>query len=195
VFGAGVTASINVLKNVNAMARYQLSDSRLIDGQLTTPINDFDLFEIVLSADFPIGHSVTIGGELRHLDNDETIASFVRDSFFVNASGQINGSLRLFASAGLVQVDQKESIEDVDQVTYRAGITGRMFGRLQLTYEATYLEDTGGSLVRDQLEHRLNLQAMYRRVRFAFRAQYSDVAQGTTERNDLQVGAEVMRFF
>jgi hypothetical protein len=132
---------------------------------------------------------------VRHLDNDETIAPSVRDSFFVNVSRRINGSLRLFASAGLVQVDQKESIEDVDQVTYRAGVTGRAFGRLQLTYEAAYLEDTGGSLIRDQLEHRLNLHARYRKVRFVLRAQYFDVTQGTTERNDMQVTAEVMRVF
>ncbi len=194
-FSTGVTASIDFLEYLNIMARYQLSDSSLVDGQLTTPINDFNLYEISLTADVPIGHRLTIGGEVRHLDNDETIAPFIRDSVMFNMSSRINGSLRLFASAGLVRVDQEASIEDVDQVTYRAGITGRAFGRMQLTYQAAYLEDTGGSLIREQLEHRINLQAVYRQVRFVLRAQYFDVTQGVTERNDMQVTAEVTRVF
>ena len=194
-FGTGVTASIDILRYLNVMARYQLSDSSLVDGQLTTPINDFNLYELALTADIPIGHRLTIGGELRHLDNDETIAPYVRDSVMFNLSSRINGSLRLFASAGLVRVDQEASIEDVDQVTYRAGITGRAFGRIQLTYQAAYLEDTGGSLTREQLEHRINLQAAYRQVRFVLRAQYFDVTQGVTDRNDTQVTAEVTRIF
>ncbi len=192
---AGLTASINLLRYVNATARYQRRESSLIDGQLTTPINDYEFYEIVLSADFPIGHSLAVGGEIRHLDRNETIAPYVQDTMSVRASTRINGSLRLFASASLVQVDQQESIEDVDQVSYRAGITGQAFGRLRLTYEAGYLEDTGGSLFRDQLEHRLSLQAQYRKVRILIRAQYFDVTQGTTERNDMQVTAAVTRDF
>lgn len=193
--GTGVSAAINFLRYANAQVRYQLSDSRLLEGQLTTPVNDFDLFEVSLGADFPIGHSLTIGGELRHLDRNETIAPFVRDSVSINASSRVNGSLRLYGSASLVQVDQKESIEDVDQVNYRLGITGRAFGRLQLTYEAAYLEDTGGSLFREQLQHRLNLQGRYRKLLYVVRAQYSEVTQGVTQRNDTQVTAEVTRVF
>jgi len=136
-----------------------------------------------------------IGGEVRHTDQDEDISPFVRDSFSVNASTRINGSLRLYILASLVQVDQKTSIEDIDQVNYRLGITGRAFGRFQLSYETAYLEDIGGSLPREQLQHRLNLQGGYRQVRFFVRALLSEDTQGTTERHYTQVTFNVTRDF
>lgn len=194
-FSSGLSASINFLKYVNALLRYNLRDSTIISGDLTTPINDQELFELVLGADFPIGLGWTVGGELRHTDQDEDISPFVRDSIAINASTRVNGSLRLYMSAGLVQVDQELSTEDIDQVNYRLGLAGRAFGRIQLSYEAAYLEDTGGSLLREQLQHRLSIQGRYRKVRYALRALYSEDKQGTTERDYTQVTAEVTRVF
>jgi hypothetical protein len=194
-FSPGLNASVDFLKFFHAQVRYNLRDSTIISGELTTPINDQELFEVVLGADFPIGHSMMIGGEYRHLDQDEDISPFVRDSISFNASTRINGSLRFYASADLVQVDQEFSVEDVDQVTYRLGVAGRAFGRLQLSYETWFLEDTGGSLLREQLQHRLNIQGRYRQVRFFLRALFSEDTQGTTERDYTQVTFDVTRDF
>lgn len=194
-FSPGLSASLDFMKFFHAQVRYDLRDSRIISGQLTTPINDHDRFEVVIGADFPIGHSMMIGGEYRHIDQDEDISPFVRDSVAVNASTRINGSLRLYVAADLVQVDQKFSIEDVDQVNYRLGVAGRAFGRLQLSYETAYLEDTGGSLLREQLQHRLNIQGRYRQVHFFLRALFSEDTQGTTRRDYTQVTFDVTRDF
>ena len=101
----------------------------------------------------------------------------------------------MYLSAGLVQVDQKEAIEDVDQVNFRFGITGRAFGRFQLRYETAYLEDTGGSLARELLQHRFNLQGRYRKVRFGLRVVVSEDTLGTTKRDYTQVTADVTRDF
>ena len=190
-----MSTSLSFLKFFHAQARLGLRDSRILSGQLTTPINDQTLFEVVIGADFPIGHSMTIGGEYRHTDQDEDISPFVRDSFDLTASTRLNGSLRLYAAASLIKVDQKFSVEDVDQVNYRLGVTGRAFGRIQLSYETAYLEDTGGSLIREQLQHRLNLQGRYRQVRYFLRALVSEDTQGTTVRRYTQVTFDVTRDF
>ena len=194
-FSSSVSTSLSFLKFFHAQARLGLRDSRILSGQLTTPINDQTLFEVVIGADFPIGHSMTIGGEYRHTDQDEDISPFVRDSFDLTASTRLNGSLRLYAAASLIKVDQKFSVEDVDQVNYRLGVTGRAFGRIQLSYETAYLEDTGGSLIREQLQHRLNLQGRYRQVRYFLRALISEDTQGTTVRSYTQVTFDVTRDF
>ena len=81
------------------------------------------------------------------------------------------------------------------QVNFRFGIGGRLFGRASVTYEATYLEDTGGSLLREQLQHRLTIQGRYRLLRYSLRAVISDETQGTTERKYTQVTANITRDF
>jgi hypothetical protein len=167
----------------------------IISGELTTPINDLKRLEFVLGADVPFGRRFQIGGEFRYTDQDEDIAPFVRESLAVNAATRINGALRVHASATLIQVDREASIEDTDQVIYRAGISGRLFGRLQIGYEASYLEDTGGSLFREQLQHRINIQGGYRRVNFILQALVSEDTQGSIERNYTRVTASVTRYF
>lgn len=194
-FSTNVAATLDFLKFAHAQLRYGFIDSDLISGQLTTPINDVEAFEATLSADFPVGNSWRIGGEVRRLDQDEDIAPYVRDSIALNASTRVYGSLHLYMSASRVEVDQKTSIEDVDQITYRLGIRGVPFGRVQFSYETTYLEDVGGSLPREQLQHRLTLQGRYRMVRYVLRAIVSEESLGVTERNYTQVTAAVTRDF
>ena len=64
-----------------------------------------------------------------------------------------------------------------------------------VTYDVTYLEDDGGSLPRQQTQHRLDIQWNYRAVRFFLRATRSDESLGTTERDFTRVTAEIARFF
>jgi hypothetical protein len=194
-FGANASATLDFLKYGRALLRFTKTDTTLVSGQLTTPINDSETLEFALGADFPIGDRWRVGGEFRHVDRNEDIAPSVRDSVAVNASTRVFGSMNLYASANLIHVDQEESIEDVDQAHYRLGIRGIPFGRAQLVYEASYLEDTGGSLPREQIRHRLTLQGGYRMVRYMFRVIVSDETLGDTERDYTQITATVMRDF
>jgi hypothetical protein len=192
---ANISATLDFLEYAHAQVRYGFIGSDLLSGEFTTPINDAKAFEVTLGADFPVGESWRIGGEIRHLDQDEDIAPYVRDSVSLNASTRVYGSLHLYMSASRVEVDQATSTEDVDQATYRLGIRGVPFGRAQLSFETTYLEDVGGSLPRDQLQHRLTLQGRYRMVRYFLRAIVSEEALGVTQRNYTQITAGVTRDF
>ena len=194
-FRANAVASINFMRYFSGRLRYGLIDSNVLSGELTTPINDGEAYEVVLGADIPVGFGWQFAAELRHLDQDEEIAPFVRDSASVSFSGSVIGSMSVRIGAGLVEVDQKESVEDVDQISYRFNIRGRVFGLAQLAYDANYLEDKGGSLPREQLIHRLTLQGRYRQVVYTLQALYSDETLGITKRDSTQVTALVTRYF
>jgi hypothetical protein len=194
-FSTTVSTSLDFLDIGYARLGYGSTDSNVLSGQLTTPINDTEYLELVLGADFPIGRRWQFGGEYRHLDQDEDIAPFVRDSFAVNASAHLYGSFRLSLSASWVEVDQKESIEDVDQVNYRLGIRGVPFGSAQVAYDAFYEEDVGGSLPRELLQHRFSIYGQYRLVRYELRAIISEEKLGLTQRDYTQITAYVTRFF
>jgi hypothetical protein len=194
-FNGTALATANFLRYFNGRVRYSHSDSNVISGELTTPINDFELYELILGVDVPVSRSWNVGAELRHVDRNEEIAPSVQDSFSINASGSIFDSWRVNFGASWSQVDQKTSVEDLDQVNYRVGIDGRLFGLASVGYRIGYLEDTGGSLPRESLSHRFILQGRYRAVTYILQATYSDETLGTTERGLSQVTAVVTRYF
>ena len=194
-FDGNLGVSFSFPKYVSAQLRYGLRDSTLISGELTTPINDRELLEASLAADIPIGHRWQLGAEIRHLDQDEEIAPFVRDSISLRATTRIFGAMRVDFSASSIEVDQKESIEDVDQLNYRFAISGNAFGRMYLAYEFSFLEDTGGSLPREQLKHRFSLRGRYRQIRYGLQAVLSEDRLGGTERDYTRVSAIITRAF
>jgi hypothetical protein len=194
-FDGNLGVSFSFPKYVSARLRYSLRDSTLISGELTTPLNDRELLEATLAADFPIGHRWQLGAEIRHLDQDEEIAPFVRDSISLRASTRIFGSMRMDFSASRIEVDQKESIEDVDQLNYRFGISGNAFARINLAYQFSFLEDTGGSLPREQLRHRFSLAGRYRQIRYVLQAVVSEDMLGDTERDYTRFSAIITRAF
>jgi len=138
---------------------------------------------------------LTIGGELRHTDQREDISPFVRDSADIFVTTSLRGRLRLRVSGGVLKVDYDRSDEDVDQTFVRLGIAGRVWRRLQFSVDSAYLKDTGGSLARDQYQHRVTVQWAYRQVRFDVRALLSDESLGTTDRTSSQISAQLTRVF
>jgi hypothetical protein len=187
--------NLNLLRYFSAGADFQLKDTTLREGAFTTPTNDFDSFRLNFSADFPVGDRWQFGVLASYWDRNEEIAPSVSNSLSVQASTYLWGSTRLRMSAAHNTVDQENSIEDVDQMQYRVGLSSRLWARVLLTYDVTYLEDDGGSLPRQQTQHRLDIQWNYRAVRFYLRATRSDESLGATERDFTRVTAEVSRFF
>lgn len=187
--------NLNFLNYFSAGADFQLKDTTLRNGEFRTPKNDFEALRLNFAADFPIGDRWQFGVLASYWDRNEEIAPSVSNSLTVQAATYLWGSTRLRLSAAHNAVDQKQSIEDVDQIQYRVGLSSRLWSRVLLTYDVTYLEDDGGSLPRQQTQHRLDIQWNYRAVRFFLRATRSDESLGTTKRDFTRVTAEVARFF
>ena len=193
--GSNLSVTLGFLEHFTAFSRLTRRDSSVSSGQLTVPLNDLQSIEIGATMNLPLVIGWTIEGQIRHVDQDEEISPYVRDSVDIGLTGSLPGSLKMRLSGGLTQVDFENSVEDVDQVNYGLVVSGRLFRRLQFDLGSRYLLDTGGTLERRQLQHRLNLQWVYRQVRFALRAQLSDETLGASDRRYTQVTAFVTRAF
>ena len=126
-FGSAVSASINILGFAQASIRYSMTDTNVREGELTSPVNDRREFEFRIDADHRAGNRWTVGGGYRYLRNDEDIAPSVLNDFRLRASASVFGSAQLKMSAGVTQVDQKTSVEDIDQVFATLGLSGRLW--------------------------------------------------------------------
>jgi hypothetical protein len=183
------------LKYFSAGAAFQLRDTKLREGELTTPRNDLEGTGLTFAADVPVGNRWQFGLSASYWDRNEEIAPSVSNTLTLHAATHLWRSTRLRLSGTYLKVDQEESIEDIDQVQYRLGVSSRLWSRVLLTYDVTYLEDDGGSLPRQQTQHRLDMQWNYRAVRFFLRASRADERLGATQRDYTRVTAEVARFF
>jgi hypothetical protein len=191
--------SLNVgadfLKYFSAAANFQLRETKLRSGELTTPINDMETLRLSIAADFPVGARWQLGVSVSYAENREDISPSVSNALTVQAATHLWRSTRLNLSANYLKVDQERSIEDVDQVQFQLAASNRLWSRLRVGYQASYLEDDGGSLPRRVVRHRLDMQWNYRAVRFFLRATRVDESQGTTDRDYTQVTAELVRLF
>jgi outer membrane scaffolding protein for murein synthesis (MipA/OmpV family) len=192
---SSVSLNANFLRYFSTSAQVQVKQTDLRSGELTTPTNDLESLRLGISADFPVGQRWKFGVSASYTDMNEEIAPSVSSTLIVDATAVLWRSARLLVSASHLMVDQEKSIEDVDQVQYRVGLSSMFWSRLLVTYDVSYLEDDGGSLPRQQTQHRLDMQWNYRAVRFLLRARRADERLGATERDDTQVTAEVARFF
>lgn len=190
-----VGISTNFLKYANANIQYDGSKTSVLDGQLTTPTNDRNTLIFVIGANFPVGQRWKIGGEYRFEDRNEEIAPSASNFTSLQAMTTIAGVANLNLSGSLVKVDQKNSVEDIDQVQLSMGVSGSLYSWVQMSYDLTYLRDTGGSLSRSSLRHSFNLQWTYRSVRLMLRAGYVDESVGETTRDSTHVAATLVRAF
>jgi hypothetical protein len=195
----GLSASLNAnadfLKYFSADANFQLRDTKLRSGELTTPTNDLEALTLGIAADFPVGARWQFGVSASYTKNEEEINPSVSNTLTIQAATHLWQTTRLNLSASSLKRDQEQSIEDIDQVQYRIALNSRLWSRLRVGYQASYLEDVGGSLPRREVRHRIDMNWNYRAVRFFLRATHTDEALGATERDFTQVTAEVVRLF
>ena len=175
--------------------RYSRRDTRLLNGSLTTPVNDQDVLEVTVGADLPLASSWTVGAEYQYRDRQEDISPSVSDIFSIRASTTLWNATKLYISGGILKVNLERSEEDIDQIQLRVGLSGRPLSRVHMAYDVSFLRDAGGSLRREQFKHRLNFQWHYRAVRFFLRAEIGDESLGPTSRVYKRVTAEVTRMF
>jgi hypothetical protein len=193
-FNSNLRASVNFLEYFRARVGYSFADTTVQSGELKTPTNNRKIFDVVLNADFPVGRW-SLTGEYRFKDHDADISSSKQNSLAIGTSTNLFRSMRFDLSAGISRVDNEESIEDIDQITFRLGLSGRVSRRGSFSYDASYLRDVGGSLAREQLQHQLQYQWRYRLVSFSLRAVLTDDMLGATEKRSSRVTALVQRVF
>ncbi len=193
--GTSFSVNLGILKFMNAYVRFNSQDTNLRSGEFTNPINDRDSLELGVSASNQFVNNWNLSGQYRHRDQKEEISPFVSDTLDVSLTTNVRGRWKLTVASSLSVVDFENSNEDTNQISYRLGLSGRLFQRALFTYDVAYLSDDGGSLQRDQLRHRLRFQWAYRQVRFALNALVSEDKLGNSENDNAQVSAQLTRAF
>jgi len=193
--GSGLSLNVNMLGTIDAFVRYDWQDTEISEGTLTNPVNDRQRFEIGVAASNQFLDGWSLDGEYRHTQNDEEISPYDSDTFNLSLTTSLGGTLSLVLSGNLTEVDYENSPEDIQQVGYRVALGGRLFRRSRFSYEASFLEDTGGTRPRREIRHRLHYQWAFRQVRFDLQGMYRDETLGITERGNLHVSAYVTRVF
>lgn len=192
---SGVSLNIGFLNTMNAYLRYDMQDTNLRSGEFSNPVNDRDSVEFGVSTSNQFLDGWSVSGQYRHREQDEEISPFVSDSLDVSLTTSLRGTWQVTVASGLASIDYENSSEDVDLISYRLGLRGRLLRSIQLSYDAAYLSDTGGTLSRQQLQHRLDFQWAYRQVRFVLRALYTEDDLGISNRTGKQVTAQLTRVF
>jgi len=194
-FGSGLSLNVNLLGTIDAFVRYDWQDTSISEGALTNPVNDRQRVEIGLGASNQFLDGWSLDGEYRHTQNDEEISPYVGDMLNLSLRTSLGGTFSLVLSGSLSEVDYDNSPEDIQQVGYRVALSGRIFRRSRFSYEVSFLEDTGGTQLREEIRHRLQYQWAFRQVRFELLGTYMDETLGLTQRDNLHVTAFVTRVF
>ena len=194
-FGSGIAFRANFLRTFRAHVRYDWQDSSVREGALTNPLNDGEILEFGIGTSNQFLDGWTLDAQYRHLQQDLETSPFVSDQLDIGVTTSLWGTLSLTVAGGMNEIDYENSVEDVSQVTYRVGLRGLVFRRSYFAYDAYLLDDTGGTLARKQLRHRLHFQWSYRQMRFDLRATISDDELGPSERNNTTVIAQLTRVF
>jgi hypothetical protein len=193
--GSGIAFRVDFLRTFRAHVRYDWQDTSIRTGELTNPLNDGDILEFGVGTSNQFLDGWTLDAQYRHLQQDVETSPFVSDQLEVSVTTSLGGRLSLTLAGGMNETDYENSNEDVSQVTYRVGLRGLVFRRTYFAYDAFLLDDTGGTLARKQLRHRLHFQWSYRQMRFDLRATLSDDELGISERNNTTVTAQLTRLF
>lgn len=194
-FGSGIAFNADFLRTFRAHVRYNWQDSRVREGELTNPLNDGEVLEFGIGSSNQFLDGWTLDAQYRHLQQDLETSPFVSDQLDISVTTSLGGTLSVTLGGGMSEIDYENSSEDVSQVTYRVGIRGLVFRRSYFAYDAFLLDDTGGSLARKQIRHRLHFKWSYRQMRFDLRATISDDELGASERNNTTVTAQLTRVF
>jgi hypothetical protein len=193
--GSAVTVNVSFLDTLGAYLRYDSQDTRLRIGEFTNPVNDNSGLELGLSASNQIFDGWSVTGQYRHRSQDEEISPYISDTLDISLTTSLRGTWKVTVSGSRAVIDYEKSAENVNLVTYRLALRGRLLRSVQMGYDAAYLNDTGGVLARKQVQHRLNVQWAYRRVRMDLRALYSQDGQGGRDRAYKQVTVQLTRVF
>ena len=191
---SGLNVSVSFLQYARASLAFNRRRTDVTGGALTTPVNDADNMQFSIGADKNFGNGWSVSADYRYVDRQETISPAVSNDFRVQVSKSL-ASFKVWLAGSYRNTDQEFSTEDTDQVQYRLGISGRVFSRTRLNYSVDYLEDSGGSLLRNHWQHRFSLDWRYRDVLLNVQAATFDESLGDDTNDSTHVTAKVTRFF
>jgi len=175
--------------------RYRDSQQSLRAGNPTIQLNSVTSTTYGISADRPLLSGINLGGEAYYEDHEEDINPFTQNNYDAYVDLPLPQLTNLRLSARHQLIDYQNSAEDVDLTGYILRLRSRLWLRTQLSYEASYEEDTGGTLDRLLKIQRLQLNWSFRQLSFSANVHFSAEEQGVVERDRWAIKFNLRRTF
>ena len=167
----------------NLYIRYKNNRQKLRQGAPNIPLNSVNSTTSGMRVDRPLLNGINLGGEAYLENHQEDINPYVRKNLDAYIEMPLPSLTNIRLSARRVLVDNEKSVEDVDLAAYILRIQSRPWLRVNMAFESSYEEDSGGTIDRLIRSHRLKFDWRYRQLNFAALAHYSTEEQGAQRRD------------
>jgi hypothetical protein len=194
-FSQRVSLTLSMFGHITLSMSFNNVDNKISSGFADTPINDSKSVALRANVGYPLGNRWKVGGSYTFSDSFSDITSSVSSQSDIFALASLPGGATLQLGVQNFKRDNAESPEDDEMLGFTVGLTGRLPGGWFVTYNSRYSENQGGTVLREELRHNLNLNWGYRLVRFSIEASHTDSTQGDYEHTYRQVNARLTRYF
>jgi len=187
--------SLTLYRHYTVYARYYDSHYRLTSGAPTLPLNSSRNTLYGLRIDQPLLSGATAGVEVMFERQEEEISPYRRQSYDAYLQLPVWARISPRLSARRLFVEYANSSEDVDLVGWAVQLRSNPWFYTSLTAEATYEEDTGGSLRRVIVRDSLGIEWRFRQLSLRGEGQYTREELGTFERDRTLIRLTARREF
>ena len=190
-----VQASLTLYRYYNIYVRYRDSAQTLISGAPTLPLNSVRNTSYGARADTPLPSGILVGGEVTYEYDREDISPYDRRDYLAYLQFPLPFLSTLRLSGRRTEVDYLYASQRVELTGYIAQLNSRPWYRTLLTAEASYDEDTGGSLLRQTWSRALMAEWQIRQMTLRAEGRYTSEALGDAERDRTMVRMLLRRDF
>lgn len=166
----------------DAYMYYTNNKQRLKEGLPSIPLNSVNSFTYGFRADRPLLSGVNLGGEAYIENHNEFINPYIRKSLDAYIELPLPSLTNLRISSRRIFVNNEYSDEDVDLKGLIMRVQSRPWLRVNLSFESSYEEDTGGTINRLIRTQKLKFDWNYRQLSFVAFANYSIEEQDVIRR-------------
>ncbi len=190
-----VQASLTLYRYYNLYMRYRDSAQTLVSGTPTLPLNSVRNTSYGARADTPLWYGILVGGEVTYEYDREDISPYDRRDYLAYLQFPLPFLSTLRLSGRRTQVDYLNASQRVELTGYIAQLNSRPWYRTLLTAEASYDEDTGGSLLRQTWSQALMAEWQIRQSTLRAEGRYAREALGGSERDRTMIRMLLRRDF
>jgi len=180
-FEQNYRAGLTLYKHYNFYLGYRINDQTITSGSPTLPLNSQKVLSFGASANYPINKQIEVGADTDFVRHDENISPYDSQRFSAYSQFLLPYASNLRISASQINVDNHNSVEDINLSSYSMLFRSRPLDRMILSAEAHKEKDTGGTLLRERDTFKLSVQWHVYRLIMDAQAIYSAERTGAVE--------------
>lgn len=194
--GYGITADVGFLKYYRAFASYTKQEVSLISGDPSLPLNPSSTVSYGVSiSNYPLPMRARANLRLDFRHQREEVSPTDNANLQIDVSAPFGRRTQVVASFHKSIVDNLNSNEDTDLVSYHVAVRSRPMRAVGVNAEIRNQLDTGGSEVREDWTGSVTVDWRLYRLQISATADYALEKQGDVEQNGFNFSLTARRDF